>query len=122
MFVKTVGVASALGTALSSLKNRISIAFIYGSVASATETEDSDIDLMVIGDAGFAEVVSAIRPAQDETGREVNPTVYSPSEFSRKVEEKEAFIADVLEGEKIFIRGDENELEELVGMGLGHKA
>src|SRR5260370_12189350 len=39
------------------------------------------LDLMVLGDAPFSEVVSALSPAQKALGRGINPTVFPVSEF-----------------------------------------
>jgi hypothetical protein len=39
------------------------------------------LDLMVLGDAPFSKVVSALSPAQKALGREINPTAFPVSEF-----------------------------------------
>ena len=39
------------------------MAFIYGSVARMQDRKKSDVDLMIIGDVKFAEVVSALDKA-----------------------------------------------------------
>jgi uncharacterized protein len=56
---KTVGIHDVLRSALASLGAEIQIAFVYGSVARQKERADSDVDLMVLGDAPFSDVVSA---------------------------------------------------------------
>src|SRR5438132_423499 len=71
---KTVGTHDVIRLALASLGAEIQIAFVYGSVARQKERADSDVDLMVLGDAPFSEVVSALSPAQKALGREINPT------------------------------------------------
>ena len=57
---------------------------MFGSVAQGRETTGSDIDLMLIGDINFREVVELLFPVQMTLGREVNPKVYSAIEFSAK--------------------------------------
>ncbi len=57
---KTAGFGVILGEALWKSRGKIRVAFIYGSVARGEEKAESDIDLMVIGDAGFGEVVAAV--------------------------------------------------------------
>ena len=79
--MKTAGVGEVLREALAPLADRISVAFIYGSVARAEQRSSSDVDLMVVGDVSFGEVVSALETAQKTLAREINPTVYSPAEF-----------------------------------------
>jgi len=113
IFVKTVGVADVLKTALADLADRIRIAFIYGSFAAGSQTPESDIDLMIVGDITLREVVAALRAVQDELHREVNPSVYDPAEFSGKVRAKEHFINAVISGPKLFLIGDEHELGRL---------
>jgi len=45
---KTIGVFSVLGSALHPLAKRILVASVYGSVARAEETAQSDVDLMLL--------------------------------------------------------------------------
>jgi len=85
MVVKTVGVADVLQVALARLAERITAAFIFGSIARAGQTRDSDVDLVVIGEVAFADVVAALTEAQETLGREINPVVYSCSEFRSKI-------------------------------------
>ena len=108
----TSGVADVLRDALASISTRIQCAFIFGSVARGSETEGSDIDLLVIGEAGFGEVVEALYPAQSALGREINPKVFSAAEWRRQLKQKKVFVADVLTKPKIFIVGGEHELAE----------
>lgn len=109
---KTVGVADVLRKALAPLGERIRAAFVYGSVARGDERPGSDLDLMVIGDVKFAEVVGALASAQETLRREVNPGVYSALEFRRKVAAGEPFLKRVLADRRIFILGGEDDLGE----------
>lgn len=111
--IKTSGLADVLRTALNPLSGKIRIAFIYGSFAAGRETAASDVDVMVIGEAPFKEVVHALQKAQSSLNREVNPTVYPVREFSDKMTQGHHFIADVVKGKKIFLIGDEHELARL---------
>jgi len=110
---KTFGVADILREALSSLADKIQAAFIFGSLVSGEFNQSSDVDLMLIGDISFADVVSALSPAQEILSREINPSVYPPGEFKAKISEKQHFIKSVLNSPKIFIIGGKNELDEL---------
>ncbi len=109
---KTVGVEGLLKNALSSLKN-IQIAFIYGSFASRKENFSSDIDLMIIGepdDTPFYENISAL---ESKLEREINPSIYSITDYKKKKKEKSGFILDLLENPKVMLIGTEEELYEL---------
>ena len=111
--VKTFGVADLLREALASLADKIKAAFIYGSMAGDEFSQGSDVDVIVIGDISFEDVVSALSPVQDVLSREINPSVYPPGEFKTRLSEKQHFIKSVLNSSKIFIIGNNNELEEL---------
>jgi len=110
---KTVGVADVLREALAPLADRIAVAFVYGSVASGEERAGSDLDVLIIGEARFAEVVAALDPAQELLRREVNPNLYSALEFRKKLAAGEPFLRRVLAGDKILIIGGEDELGKL---------
>jgi len=111
--VKTSGLADVLRTALNPLSGQLRAAFIYGSFASGRDTAASDVDVMVIGDAPFKDVVQVLYKAQSSLNREVNPTVYPAREFSDKITKGHQFITDVVKGKKIFLIGDEHELAGL---------
>ena len=107
---KTIGLADALRLSLAPLAGRIDAAFIFGSMASGSESAGSDIDLMVVGDAGFAEIVDATYAAQATLGREINPKVMSASEWQAKKAERNAFLQDVLNKPRIMLIGDADAL------------
>jgi len=111
LVTKTVGMHDVLIAALSPLRKKINLAFVYGSVARSGETERSDVDLMVVGNVDFGSVVEKLSEAQKTLNREINPTVYTVKEFRKKV--RENFLKTVLSDKKLFIIGDENVLREL---------
>lgn len=113
LVVKTGGVADVLRAALAPLAERVRVAFIYGSIAKGTERRASDVDVMVIGDASFADVADALGKVQEALGREVNPSVYGPADFRSKLAAKQHFLRTVLKSEKIFLIGDQHELGRL---------
>jgi predicted nucleotidyltransferase len=113
LIAKTVGIREALASGLVTLKSRIKIAFVYGSVARQQERANSDIDLLVVGSAAFSEVVSALGPAQRALGREINPTVFPVSEFRSKVAAGNHFLRTVIGEKKIFVIGTQNEFAKL---------
>ena len=120
--VKTAGVADVLRFALAPLADRIAVAFLFGSVARARQKRGSDVDLVVVGDLGFSEVVEALAAAQEQLAREVNPVVYSPEEFQTKAHAGHHFLGRVLKNDKIFLFGDEHELARLAAERLADGA
>lgn len=113
LIAKTVGVFHLLGSALAPLENRISLAFVYGSMARGEETAGSDVDLMVIGDVTLEEVLACLTPAERSIGRPINPTVYSLDEFKSKLHAGNHFISSVARGRNVFLIGNEDELRKV---------
>jgi len=83
-------------------------------MAQGREIAASDVDLLVIGDVGFADAVELLHPTQLTLGREVNVKVFTPAEFSAKAA-TEPFLRDVLAKPKIFVMGNDHDLAELAG-------
>ena len=111
LVTKTVGMHDVLVEALSPLRDEINLAFVYGSIARSREREHSDVDVMVVGNVDFDVIVEKLRDAEETLNREINPTVYSIREFSKKL--RGNFLKTVLAEKKLFIIGDENVLREL---------
>jgi len=122
LITKTVGIGDTLRNALASSMDLISVAFIYGSIARGEENRRSDIDLLIIGDVAFGDIVTKLQSAQHSLGREINPSVYPPNEFRSKLSAKHHFLTTVLKGPKIYLIGDENELKRLVAKRLAGRA
>ena len=115
LFEKTAGLAPILEQILKPFGDKIQSAFIYGSVARSREHAMSDVDVMVIGRAGLADLSPALRKAEARLGREVNVTAYSLEEFREKIKSGDHFLAAVLRGRKQFVKGGQSDLDELVG-------
>ena len=103
---KTFGIADVVKTALEPLARHIHWSFIFGSVADGRETSGSDIDLMVIGDVDFGNVVKALYPTQEKLGREINPKIYSRKEWMQMLKRKDAFVKDVLAKPRLDVLGE----------------
>lgn len=101
---KTAGLAEVLRTALEPQRERIAFAFVFGSMADGSAGPASDIDLLVVGDASFREVVTAIHPAQEALARPVNPVVMTPAIF-RERRQDAGFVARILGGPRVPVMG-----------------
>ena len=110
---KTAGVVDVLRDALAPLRERIAVAFVYGSVARGGERRTSDVDVLVVGDVTFEDVVVALHVCQERLRREINPNVYAVAEFRRKAINKDAFIARVLKEPKLFVQGEDDDIGKL---------
>jgi predicted nucleotidyltransferase len=114
LFEKTAGLVPIVRQILEPFGDKIQCAFVYGSVARNHEHAMSDVDLMVIGKAGLADLSPALRKAEQRLGREVNATVYSAEEFREKVKSRDHFLTAILRGRKQFVRGGQSDLDEIV--------
>jgi predicted nucleotidyltransferase len=122
LILKTAGIGDALRNGLAQSADHIKVAFIYGSIAKGEEGPRSDIDLLVVGDVAFSEVVANLQEAQRILCREVNPTVYPPNEFRSKLRANHHFLTSILKGPRIYLIGDENELRRLAAKRLARRA
>jgi predicted nucleotidyltransferase len=91
------------------------LALIFGSVARGTEVAGSDVDVLVVTERGFGEVVRALHSAQTTLGREINPVVYTPAELQGHVAEQDPFVLNLLAGPHIFLNGTSDDLSQLAG-------
>ncbi|MBT2767853.1 nucleotidyltransferase domain-containing protein [Stenotrophomonas sp. ISL-67] len=115
MFRKTHGVVPVLRDSLASVADHVSLAWVFGSMATGTEVNGSDVDLLVLGDLGFADLVRAIHPAQEVLHREINPVLYSVEEFMRRVQTGDAFATGLLAKPKLLVTGDKDDIGKLAG-------
>jgi predicted nucleotidyltransferase len=112
LVVKTVGLSEPIRKTLEPYSDKITTAFVYGSVAKGTDTARSDIDLMVIGDElDYSELYAALQNAETQLRRKVNPTFLSSIDWRRKVAQKGSFVSKVGGLPKIFIFGSESDLK-----------
>jgi predicted nucleotidyltransferase len=111
---KTVGIVDVLRETLAPLADKIHAAFVYGSIARGDERAGSDLDLMIIGEAKFADVVEALGHAQEVLRREINPALFPARELRRKLADGEPFLERVLADKKMFVIGGDDDLGKLV--------
>ncbi|GAH03514.1 unnamed protein product [marine sediment metagenome] len=109
---KTIGVEGSLREIIKDIFG-ISIAFIYGSFASGKETERSDIDLFLIGEFDEDLLNKKLRSLEQYLAREITYTSMKKSEFKEEKQKKFKFLRTLLNEPKLFLIGDENELQRL---------
>jgi predicted nucleotidyltransferase len=111
IILKTRGAVCTLKETLSKAK-KIDYAFIYGSIASGTETAKSDIDLMVIGEIPVESLLRLMRGPEKALGREINPSLYSVKEYKSRMKKKDPFIVRVMHEPRIMLIGDDDGLTD----------
>ena len=110
----TLGPLGQLSKALKPLKDTIEIAFIYGSFATFTANDQSDIDVMLIGTVDYDEAIMRLTQLEDKLGREINPAIFHPDDFKNKFAKGNAYLKNVLKNQKLFIIGGDDDLNQLV--------
>ena len=80
--LKTVGLAQPLCAALQPIANSLSEAFIFGSVATGSDTSESDIDVVLVGNVDLFTVSPLIDHAEQLLGRRVHVNIYSQDEWA----------------------------------------
>jgi predicted nucleotidyltransferase len=108
---KTSGLVEILANALMPFSNQIKVAFVFGSVGRGTENIGSDIDVLIIGEISFSDIIAAFYSIQEMLGREINPKVFQQKEWKKLVLKKDPFIQEILKNPKLFIIGKADELE-----------
>lgn len=109
LIVKTVGMTAPLQAALAPFADRISAAFVYGSLARGTDTAKSDVDLMIVGDGlDYSGLYTALQGAEAALHRPVNPTIYAVKEFGKRKRAGNTFLQRVLDQPRLWVIGSDD--------------
>jgi len=111
IFIKTDYLVDSLKKLL--VSDKIHLAFIFGSFARGKFTNESDVDLLVIGVLSQKELFEIIKSAEKSINRTINPVLFEPKDFRKNF--GTGFIKDILKNKKIFLKGDENGLQKIIG-------
>jgi len=109
---KTSGLVDVLANALMPMSEKIDSACIFGSVASGQETTHSDVDILVIGAAGFAQIARALYPCHEVLGREVNPKVFEKDTWAEMVRNGDGFAREIISKPKMYVIGGSEAFEK----------
>lgn len=98
---KSFGIRDVIAEALQSVTPRnTTTAFIFGSVARGQERPDSDIDVIVIGDADIMKIYAIASDLEKRLGREVHFNVYEREEWEN-LAASDAVVASIAAGPRI---------------------
>lgn len=113
LVMKTWGIGSVIGAALTGLGDAVTLAFIYGSFARGDEVAESDVDVLIVGSATRRAVAGALVDAARSVGRELNPVILAPADVTRRWREGDHFVTSVFAGPRIWVIGDDASLAAL---------
>lgn len=110
---RTLGVEVLLREALLKVDG-VNAASIFGSWAAGLPKEESDVDVLVVGNVENNRLVTVLHPVARAIGREVNTIGYSPEEFDQKLADADGFLRRIVEGPRIDLVGNLGELARAV--------
>ncbi|MEI6498927.1 MAG: nucleotidyltransferase domain-containing protein [bacterium] len=100
IFLKTFGFEQNLKDQLAKIKN-IKEVIIFGSYAKQEMDEDSDIDLLIVGNHRVIEVQTIISALQQEISREINTINITSHELAEKIAKNDPFIHNIFNNKHI---------------------
>lgn len=80
--------------------------YLRGLVRKST----NDVDFLVVGTVVLPELAQLVKAEEVRRGRELNYTVMSEEEFNFRKRRRDPFVISVLEGSRVMVVGDEEEL------------
>lgn len=103
---KMLGPADVLRAALEPLAGEVRLALLYGSAAKLRDTALSDLDVLLVSDTlTLEQVYAALAPAEQQLGRPVSPTLYTSTEFNKRLKQRNPFLTRLLAGDTIALIG-----------------
>ena len=103
LYESKFGLVKALEEKLGKLKG-LEEAFIFGSFAKGNFSDDSDIDLLVIGKHDFKELAKIISNLESRFSREINVVDFEKAEFLKRKKSGDDFIKNILSTKTIKIK------------------
>lgn len=101
---RSVGVERELETALQ--RPDVLGAVIYGSWADGTRRPNSDVDVLVVGNADLRELRRVVRPIGKTAGRTIDLTILTADELKRLLADRSSFARRLLEAPTTPLVGD----------------
>jgi predicted nucleotidyltransferase len=100
--LKGVGFEKNLKEGLEKIEG-VDSAYIFGSYARNNLSEESDIDILVVGNFNAVELLEIISKIQKMSGREINVVDFSKKEFDEKLKNKDNLLKDIFSNKYIKI-------------------
>ena len=110
IFIKTDFLIYPIKKVLKNIKAEFIL--IFGSFARGNYSNESDIDLLVIGSIKPSKVYDSLDNAEKIVKRTINPIVWGLKEL--KENKEKGFVKDIFKKKIIMIKGEENELRRII--------
>lgn len=110
---KTIGLEFQVKLLVNKLSG-IEVAFIFGSMASHQENANSDIDLLLIGQADQDILVKELSKLENKIGREINYHLVSRLEIIKKIKNRDSFFINIFSSPLINLKGESYEFISLI--------
>jgi len=107
---KTIGLEEKIKKTVEEI-NGVEFAFIFGSYTKGNFSNNSDIDLFIIGQVKEDEIFRKTKTLENKIGREINYHIYSKVEFKKKFKTN-SFLQNILKN-NIFLTDNKDEFREL---------
>lgn len=111
--VELIAKTTGLGGAILKNKNklgRIKFAMLSGRYARNLPGSPEKVDLLIVGNIVVPEVAALVREEELRRGREIIFTPMTEEEFDFRKKKRDSFIMGILEGGRVMVIGDEEEL------------
>lgn len=111
--LELIAKTSGLGRDL--LKNKVKLgkikfAMLSGAFVRGLAPKEERIDLLIVGNVVLPELSQIVKGEEGHAEREINYTVMTEEEFKFRKSRRDPFILGILEGSRVMIIGDEEEL------------
>lgn len=111
--LEIVGKTTGIGRLI--LENRkklgkIKYAMLTGRYLRGVKKEGVKVDLLVVGDVVLPELTFLVKEAEKKKKKELNYTVMTEEEFNFRKTRSDPFLTSILEGSRVMIIGDEEEM------------
>jgi len=111
--LQLVAKSTGLGREIIKERNRIGkikYALLSGKFVRHRPHEETDVDLLIVGEVVIPQLAAVVSKYEDDLKREINYSVMTKEEFEFRKKRRDPFIVQILMGSRIMLLGDEEEL------------
>lgn len=109
MVAKTTGLGAEIIKSRNKI-GRLQFVMFSGKFVKKMERRPNEVDILVVGEVVLPELSALIKAEEGRIGREINYTVMTPEEFQFRKRRRDPFLTEILEGTRVMIIGEEEEL------------